>query len=161
MTNPAEALAEMDRQEQDRERAKVLDAIAELEIIDGEIKPLEKRKEQLAALVKSYLELNADELDKDEKGQPYLMGYDGSTGRVLQERHAADTFDCVALVKDCPDDAVLSAGVSALVDAAEAGMVSINASMVAKHSGATWIDRIKRVAQPGAVSVALAKKADR
>ncbi len=121
-------------------RRAALEALNELALINEALSPLEARKRVLTATVKSYM------------GEAVAELRDGETGVVarIQERGGSPTYDLATLAA--------SEGAPAIIDAARAGMLRVDAVMLdrfRKAAGAIWADDIASVAMPGALTYAL------
>lgn len=131
-----------------KEREQALDWIKVAEDIDEQLKPLEKAREQARQHIKDYLALNADSLDHDEKDEPFLWHPDLDVTYALQSR-VAHGYDLVSAAE---------ADTEAVLNAAKAGWLKADHSLVEKHPGAGWVSRLLRYYVPARGTTALVKK---
>lgn len=122
-------------------RRAALEALNEIALINEALSPLEARKRALTATVRSYMGMNMATSMRD-----------GETGVVarIQERRGSPTYDLATLAA--------GEGAPAIIDAARAGMLRVDAVMLdrfRKAAGAIWADDIASVAMPGALTYAL------
>lgn len=115
------------------ERAEMVDIIGHLAQIERQIKPLDAAREQLRGQLKQYMQLNADQLDRDGD-KPILWHPDLQTGYVLTTTNKYG-YDLVSLAETHPD---------VLMKAALAGWLTVDRTALMRHPGAAWVDQIKR-----------------
>ena len=135
--------------EQAAEKRRVIDAINELATIAEVTKPIDAREKLLREQVRDYMALNGFEVLED-----------GETGvrAKFQDRTGQPLYDLVSA-------AHVGHGTLAILDAAKAGMLRVDAQMLKRFrsgSGATWADVLEGYAMPGPQTTALIiEKGDR
>ena len=132
----SDLVREMEQQQADAQRH-ALDLVNAIALLNSQIKPLEGLKARAVDELKEYLLLN----DLTEL-------VDGETGAAakLQDRTSAETFDLVRASERDPE-AVLEAG--------HIGALSADSRMLDRHSGAGWIDVLRKYRMPGRITTAL------
>lgn len=114
----------------------ILGLIASVAHINDELKPLETAKRYAVERIKNHMQLNDMKFLRDDET--------GAAARIT-ERKGTPTYDVVSLVTS-------QGGIDALIKAANAGMVRIDHTMLArfrKDAGASWADAIAQYEMPG------------
>jgi len=131
-----------------RERAEAVDWIKDIHDISEQLRPLERAMKQARDLLKRYMELNRDDLETDDRGNPLLYNGEIDETWILRgsTRHG---YDLVSLAESHPE---------VVVAAAKQGWLSADHASVEKHPGASWVDIFKRAHMPTSGSESLIKK---
>ena len=114
----------------------ILGLIASVAHINEELKPLEVAKKYAVERIKNHMQLNDMKFLRDDET--------GAAAKIT-ERKGTPTYDIVSLVTS-------AGGIDALIKAANAGMVRIDHTMLArfrKDAGASWADAIAQYEMPG------------
>lgn len=114
----------------------ILGLIASVAHINEELKPLEVAKKYAVERIKNHMQLNDMKFLRDDET--------GASAKIT-ERKGTPTYDIVSLVTS-------AGGIDALIKAANAGMVRIDHTMLArfrKDAGASWADAIAQYEMPG------------
>ena len=114
----------------------ILGLIASVAHINDELKPLEVAKKYAVERIKNHMQLNDMKFLRDDET--------GASAKIT-ERKGTPTYDIVSLVTS-------AGGIDALIKAANAGMVRIDHTMLArfrKDAGASWADAIAQYEMPG------------
>ncbi len=120
----------------------ILGLISSVAHINDELKPLEVAKKYAVERIKNHMQLNDMKFMRDDET--------GATAKIT-ERKGTPTYDIVSLVTS-------TGGIDALIKAANAGMVRIDHTMLArfrKDAGASWADAIAQFEMPGTGTEAL------
>jgi hypothetical protein len=113
----------------------ILGLIASVAHINEELKPLEVAKKYAVERIKNHMQLNDMKFLRDDET--------GAAARIT-ERKGTPTYDVISLVGS-------QGGIDALIKAANAGMVRIDHTMLArfrKDAGASWADAIAQYEMP-------------
>lgn len=133
MSDPVDAV----RAAEAAERAHALDLLAAVEMLRGQIAPLEKGRKRAADELKGWLALNGGEISDPERGmRAYLRDSNGAD--VIDLLHAIDTVE----------------GCEAIIEAAKSGMLRLDIVMLDRFradAGALWADTLNRHRMPGGV----------
>jgi hypothetical protein len=114
----------------------ILGLIASVAHINEELKPLEVAKKYAVEHIKNHMQLNDMKFLRDDET--------GAAAKIT-ERKGTPTYDVISLVTS-------QGGIDALIKAANAGMVRIDHTMLArfrKDAGASWADAIAQYEMPG------------
>jgi hypothetical protein len=114
----------------------ILGLIASVAHINEELKPLEVAKKYAVERIKNHMQLNDMKFLRDDET--------GAAAKIT-ERKGTPTYDVISLVTS-------QGGIDALIKAANAGMVRIDHTMLArfrKDAGASWADAIAQYEMPG------------
>ena len=120
----------------------ILGLIASVAHINDELKPLEVAKKYAVERIKNHMQLNDMKFLRDDET--------GAAAKIT-ERKGTPTYDVISLVTS-------QGGIDALIKAANAGMVRIDHTMLArfrKDAGASWADAIAQYEMPGTGTEAL------
>ena len=114
----------------------ILGLIASVAHINDELKPLEVAKKYAVERIKNHMQLN---------DMTFLRDDETGAAAKITERKGTPTYDVISLVTS-------QGGIDALIKAANAGMVRIDHTMLArfrKDAGASWADAIAQYEMPG------------